>query len=67
LSNQLVSIFGGTGSTVVLQPNASVASNPLRNCEDLSFSAGGSVRFMFRGLDGVGGATTAEVRVQLVP
>ena len=67
MSNSLGTLFSGTGPTVVLPPNGSVTSRALVNCEGLVFIDGGSLRMNFRGLNGVGGATTAEGRVQIGP
>ena len=59
--------LGASGSSVQLQPNTTVTSRPITDCELVSFAPGGRLRMMFRGLDGKGGATTAEAGVQLQP
>jgi hypothetical protein len=58
---------GASGPSVQLQPNTSVTSRPITDCELVSFAPGGRLRMVFRGLDGKGGATTAEADVQLLP
>ena len=56
-----------SGTSVQLQPNATLTSRPMTDCELVTFAPGGKLHMVFRGLDGKGGATTAEVDVQLLP
>jgi hypothetical protein len=62
-----VNFAGASGSSVQLQPHASVTSRTITDCELVTFAPGGRLHMVFRGLDGKGGATTAEVDVQLLP